>query len=86
MTKGDGPRAKVQARTKLYTLDKSRFYISTELAEKNNFEATVELQEGVKANLSKAISNAVFKSKTSDMQVTGEIEEQKVVQQIDLYV
>mmetsp|Transcript_4141 Transcript_4141/g.5101 ORF Transcript_4141/g.5101 Transcript_4141/m.5101 type:complete len:176 (-) Transcript_4141:86-613(-) len=57
-------QVKIQSRTKLESYEKSRFFVVTELAEKRNFRDSVELQEGVKANVSKQPINTVFKSKS----------------------
>ena len=69
-----------QSRTKLETYDKSRFFLVTELAQS---QSDIELEEGVKGNLAKMNTNAVFKTQRDDS--SGEVIEQKVVQQLDLY-
>ena len=48
-----GSATQIQSRNKLDSHDKSKFYVVTEAAEKGNVRETVELQEGVKANVSK---------------------------------
>ena len=75
--------AKIQTRNKLDSHDKSRFFVVTELAEKGGYRDTVELQEGIKANVSKQPTNAVFLSKSQEFY--NRVVEEKVVQQIDLH-
>ena len=73
----EGGPVQIQSRTKLDTHDKSRFFVITELAAKNDYRNTVELQEGVKANIARVPSNAVFKSKK--IEYANQVEEEKVV-------